>query len=45
MTHPKMARLEFAADLHMMRESLATMTQTASEAIRAATTALLDQDL
>ena len=45
MTHPKMARLEFAADLRMVRESLAAMTQTASEAIRAATTALLDQDL
>jgi hypothetical protein len=45
MTHPRMARLEFAADLRMMRDSLATMTGTASQAIRAATTALLDQDL
>jgi phosphate transport system protein len=39
-----MARIEFAADLHMLRDSLVTMTKTASEAIRAATTALLDQD-
>ena len=45
MTHPRMARLEFAADLRMVRDSLATMTGTASQAIRAATTALLDQDL
>jgi phosphate transport system protein len=45
MTHPRMPRLEFVSDLRMVRESLATMTQTASEAIRAATTALLDQDL
>jgi phosphate transport system protein len=40
-----MTRLEFAADLRMVRDSLATMTGTASQAIRAATTALLDQDL
>jgi phosphate transport system protein len=45
MTHPRMARLEFAADLRMVRDSLAIMTGTASQAIRAATTALLDQDL
>jgi phosphate transport system protein len=45
MTHPRMARLEFAADLRMVRDSLATMTGTASQAIRAATTGLLDQDL
>jgi phosphate transport system protein len=45
MTHSRMARLEFAADLRMVRDSLATMTGTASQAIRAATTALLDQDL
>ena len=40
-----MARLEFASDLRMVRDSLVTMTATASKAIRAATTALLDQDL
>ncbi|HET9779136.1 MAG TPA: phosphate signaling complex protein PhoU [Propionibacteriaceae bacterium] len=45
MTQPRMARLEFAADLRSLRDSLAAMTQSASEAIRAATTALLDQDL
>ncbi len=45
MTHPRMARLEFTADLRMLRDSLAAMTQMASEAIRAATTALLEQDL
>ena len=44
MTQPEMARLEFAGDLRMVRDSLVTMTATASEAIRAATTALLDQD-
>jgi phosphate transport system protein len=44
-THPRMARLEFAADLRMLRDSLAAMTQMASEAIRAATTALQEQDL
>jgi phosphate transport system protein len=45
MTHPRMARPEFAADLRMLRDSMAAMTQMASEAIRAATTALLEQDL
>lgn len=45
MTPPGMARLEFASDLRMVRDSLVTMTATASKAIRAATTALLDQDL
>jgi phosphate transport system protein len=44
MTQPRMARLEFAGDLRLVRDSPVTMTQTASEAIRAATTALLDQD-
>jgi phosphate transport system protein len=44
-TQPGMARLEFASDLRMVRDSLVTMTATASKAIRAATTALLDQDL
>jgi phosphate transport system protein len=45
MTQPRMARLEFAADLRMLRDSLATTTQLAAEAIGAATTALLEQDL
>jgi phosphate transport system protein len=45
MNQPRPARLEFAGDLRMVRSSLVTMTQTASQAIRAATTALLDQDL
>ena len=45
MTQPGMARLEFASDLRMVRDSLVTMTATASKAIRAASTALLDQDL
>jgi phosphate transport system protein len=45
MTHPRMVRSEFAADLRMLRDSLAAMTQMASEAIQAATTALLEQDL
>jgi len=44
-TQHGMARLEFASDLRMVRDSLVTMTTTASKAIRAATTALLDQDL
>jgi phosphate transport system protein len=44
-THPRMARLEFAGDLRIVRASLVIMTQMASEAIRAATTALLDQNL
>jgi phosphate transport system protein len=42
---PGMGRLEFASDLRMVRASLVDMTETASKAIRAATTALLDQDL
>ncbi|HEY6682839.1 MAG TPA: phosphate signaling complex protein PhoU [Propionibacteriaceae bacterium] len=45
MTQPKLTRLEFAGDLRMVRDSLVTMTGMASEAILAATTALLDQDL
>lgn len=45
MTQPGMARLEFASDLRIVRDSLVSMTATASKAIRAATTALLDQDL
>ena len=39
-----MARLEYEGDLRMVRGSLVSMTQTASQAIRAATTGLLDQD-
>jgi phosphate transport system protein len=45
MTQPGMARLEFASDLRMVRDSLVAMTATASKAIRAGTTALLDQNL
>lgn len=45
MTKPGMARLEFDSDLRFVRASLVTMTQTALDAIRAATTALLDQDM
>ena len=41
MTQPRIA---FNDDLKMVRDSLVAMTATASEAIRAATTALLDQD-
>jgi phosphate transport system protein len=44
-THPRMARVDFASDLRMLRDSLGAMTQMAAEAIRAATTALLEQDL
>jgi phosphate transport system protein len=44
-TQPKMTRLDFAGDLRMVRDSLVSMTGTASEAIQAATTALLDEDL
>jgi len=44
-TQPGMTRLEFASDLRLVRDSLVSMTGTASQAIRAATTALLDQDL
>jgi phosphate transport system protein len=43
-TQPGMARLEFDSDLRLMRDSLVTMTQTALDAIQAATTALLDHD-
>ena len=42
---PNTARVEFAADLQTLRDSLVTMTQKASQAIQTATTALLDQDL
>jgi phosphate transport system protein len=45
MIQPEVGRLEFASDLRMVRASLVTMTETASKAIRAATTALLDLDL
>ena len=44
MNQPRMARLEYEGDLRMVRGSLVSMTQTASQAIRAATTGLLDQD-
>ena len=44
MIQPEVGRLEFASDLRMVRASLVTMTKTASKAIRAATTALLDLD-
>ena len=45
MIQPEVGRLEFASDLRMVRASLVTMTETASKAIGAATTALLDLDL
>lgn len=45
MTQPKMTRLYLADDLGMVHDSLVTMTGTASEAMRAATIALLNQDL
>jgi phosphate transport system protein len=45
MIHPEIGRLEFASDLRMIRAALVTMTETASKAISAATTALLDLDL
>ena len=45
MIQPEIGRLEFASDLRMVRASLVTMTETASKAIRAGTTALLDLDL
>jgi phosphate transport system protein len=45
MIQPEVGRLEFTSDLRMVRASLVTMTETASKAIRAATTALLDLDL
>jgi phosphate transport system protein len=41
---PGMARLGFDSDLRMVRALLVTMAGTATEAIQAATTALLDQD-
>jgi phosphate transport system protein len=44
-TQPRITRLAFADDLKMVRDSLVAMTETASEAIQAATTALLDQNL
>jgi phosphate transport system protein len=45
MTQPQMTRLEFDNGLRLVRESLFTMTGTVTEAIQAATTALLDQNL
>jgi phosphate transport system protein len=45
MTQPPMTGLEFESGLQMIRESLFTMTGTVTEAIQAATTALLDQNL
>ena len=45
MTQPGMTRLEFDNGLRLVRESLFTMTATVTEAIQAATTALLDQNL
>jgi phosphate transport system protein len=45
MSQPEVGRLEFASELRMVHASLVTMTETASKAIRAATTALLDLDL
>ncbi len=45
MTQPRMTRLEFDNGLRLVRESLFTMTWTATEAIQAATTALLEQNL
>jgi phosphate transport system protein len=46
MTQPtEMTRLEFDNGLQMIRESLFTMTGTVTEAVQAATTALLDQNL
>jgi phosphate transport system protein len=45
MIQPEVGRLEFASDLRMVRASLVSMTETASKAIRAASTALLDLDL
>jgi phosphate transport system protein len=45
MTPPRMTRLEFDNGLQLVRESLFTMTATVTEAIQAATTALLEQNL
>jgi phosphate transport system protein len=45
MTQPRMTRLEFDNGLVLVRESLFSMTGAVTEAILAATTALLDQNL
>ena len=45
MTQPGMTRLEFDSGLRLVREYLVTMIGTVTEAIQAATTALLDQNL
>jgi hypothetical protein len=45
MTQPGMTRLEFDSGLRLVRESLFSLTGTVTEAIQAATTALLDQNL
>lgn len=45
MTQARMTRLELDNGLRMVRECLVTMTGTVTEAIQAATTALLDQNL
>jgi phosphate transport system protein len=45
MTQARMTRLEFDNGLQMVRECLVTMTGTVTEAIQAATTALLDHNL
>jgi phosphate transport system protein len=45
MTQPRMTRLEFGNGLQLVRESLFTMTGRVTEAVQAATTALLDQNL
>ena len=45
MTPPEMTRLEFDHGLRLVRESLVAMIGTVTEAVQAATTALLDQDL
>src|SRR6476469_7095264 len=42
---PGMTRLEFDNGLQLVRESLITMTGRVTEAVQAATTALLDRDL
>jgi phosphate transport system protein len=45
MTQARMTRLEFDNGLRLVREYLVTMTGTVTEAIQAATTALLDHNL
>jgi len=45
MIQPRMTRVEFDNGLRLVRESLFTMTGTVTEAIQAATTALLDRNL